>query len=141
MGTGTRRIQLTMSSADYSAEELWTTLLLKPDFNDFVVEGGYVYGFDGGVLTCIDLESGERTWKKGRYGKGQLLLLADAGQLLVAGEYGDVILVKADPEAHGELARFPAIEGKTWNHPVVIGDRLYLRNSQQAACYRLPLAE
>lgn len=31
-------------------------------------------------------------------------------------------------------------EGKTWNHPVVVGGRLYIRNSQQAACYELPMS-
>ncbi len=33
------------------------------------------------------------------------------------------------------------MEGKTWNHPVVVGDRLVVRNSQEAAGYRLALAE
>jgi hypothetical protein len=39
------------------------------------------------------------------------------------------------------VASFKALDGKTWNHPVVVGDRLYLRNSQEAAGYQLPLAE
>ena len=72
----------------------------------------------------------------GRYGKGQVVLLEDSGLLLVAGERGRVFLLKADPAELIELGSFQAIEGKTWNHPVVVGDRLYLRNAQQAACYQ-----
>jgi len=68
-----------------------------------------------------------------------VLLIEDSGLLLVAGEYGDVVLLKADPSARVELAKFKALEGKTWNHPVLIGDRLYIRNAEQAACWRLPL--
>ena len=139
-GTGTRLIQLTETDGALRAEELWTSTYLKPDFNDFVVFEGHAYGFDGAIFTCIDLATGNRKWKGGRYGTGQVLLLADSGYLLVASEYGEAVLLQADPTRRQELSRFTALEGKTWNHPVVIGDRLYMRNSREAACYRLPLA-
>ena len=141
MNVGTRRIRISKSADGYSAEELWTSRNLKPDFNDLVVYEGHAYGFDGGIFACIDLAKGERKWKEGRYGKGQVLLLANSEVLLVTTEKGDVVLLKPDPGAHTELTRFHALEGKTWNHPVVVEDRLYLRNAQEAACYRLPLAE
>jgi len=89
----------------------------------------------------IDLETGDRKWKGGRYGKGQVLLLENSGLLMVAAEDGRVVLLRADSKEHAEVASFKALEGKTWNHPVVVGDRLYLRNSQEAACFPLPLAE
>ena len=137
---GSRRIRLSNSDGQLSVEELWSSRHLKPDFNDFVVHQNHAYGFDGGIFTCIDLATGRRAWKGGRYGKGQVLLLADSGLLLVASERGNILLLRADPSRRRELASFPALEGKTWNHPVVIGDRLYIRNSQEAACYSLPLA-
>jgi outer membrane protein assembly factor BamB len=138
--SGTRRLRLTNSDGELSLEELWTSRYLKPDFNDLVIHEDHAYGFDGAIFTCIDLATGKRAWKGGRYGKGQVLLLADSGLLLVASEYGDVVLLRADPAQRQELAKFAALEGKTWNHPVLIGDRLYIRNAQEAACYRLPLA-
>lgn len=103
-------------------------------------EPGYVYGIDGGIFTCVDLKTGERKWKGGRYGKGQVLLLETSGLLLVSAEDGRVVLLRADPGAQAEVASFKALEGKTWNHPVVVGERLYLRNSQEAVAYQLMLA-
>lgn len=141
MGVGARRIKVSHSGDQWTAAEAWNSRHLKPDFNDFVIHDGHAYGFDGTIFACIDLATGERKWKGGRYGKGQVLLLADCELLLVAGEYGEVVFLRADPTALQEVGRFPALDGKTWNHPVVVGDRLYIRNAQEAACYRLPLAE
>ncbi len=141
MGTGTRLVQLADSDEGLLAEEVWTSRNMKPDFNDFVVHQGYLYGFDDSIFACVSLEDGSRAWKGGRYGKGQVLLLADCDLLLVVSETGDVVLLQATAEKHQELARFQALEGKTWNHPVVIGDRLYVRNAAEAACFRLPVLE
>jgi hypothetical protein len=144
---GTRRIQITSASSatdsmsELIATEEWTSPHLKPDFNDFVVHEDHAFGFTGAIFTCVGLSDGKRKWKGGRYGKGQVFLLADSALLLVVSESGEILLVKADPESHQELAKFQALEGRTWNHPVVIGNRLYIRNSQEAACYELPVAE
>lgn len=141
MGSGTRLVELTAdSNGQLHANELWTSREMKPDFNDLVVHDGYIYGFDDRIFACISLVDGQRQWKRGRYGKGQVLLLADSGLLLVMAESGEIALLRADPGEYQELAKFEALGGKTWNHPVVVGDRLFVRNAQEAACYRLPLA-
>lgn len=141
MTGGTRCIRIVNREGKLAADDVWNSRNLKPDFNDLVEYQGHAYGFDGALFTCIDVATGERDWKGGRYGKGQVLLQEESGLLLVATETGEVVLLKADPQASQELGRFQAIEGKTWNHPVLVGDRLYVRNAEQAACYRLPLAK
>lgn len=141
MNAGTRCIRIGNSNGQWVAEELWTSRQLKPDFSDLVTHQGHAYGNDAGIWTCIDVKTGERKWKGGRYGKGQALLLENSGLLLIAAEDGQVVLVPADPNGFTEIASFKALEGKTWNHPVLIGDHLYLRNAQEAAAYKLPLTE
>jgi outer membrane protein assembly factor BamB len=137
---GMRRISVVQSPSGWKAEERWTSNGLKPYFNDFVVHKGYAYGFDGSILACINLEDGKRAWKGGRYGNGQFVLLQDEDLLLVLSEEGELALVAARPDQFTELAKFKAIEGKTWNHPVVIGDLLLVRNGEEMAAFRLPLA-
>jgi outer membrane protein assembly factor BamB len=136
-GMGVRRLAVTPGPAGWATEERWTSAGLKPYFNDFVVHDGYAYGFDGGILACIDLADGVQRWKRGRWGHGQLILLADQGLLLVLSEKGELGLVAASPDGYAELARVPAIEGKTWNHPVLVGDVLLVRNDREMAAYRL----
>ena len=105
-----------------------------------MVHKGHAFGFDGNILACIGLEDGKRKWKGGRYGNGQLVLLPEQDLLLVLSEEGELALVNATTDQFKELARFPALEGKTWNHPVLVGDLLLARNGEQMAAFRLPLA-
>lgn len=135
--SGLRRLAVVHGDGGWKAEERWTSMGLKPYFNDFVVHKGYAFGFDGNILSCIDLKDGKRKWKGGRYGNGQMVLLADQDVLVVLSEQGEVVLVGATPEQFTEMGRIPAIEGKTWNHPVVAGDVLLVRNGEEMAAFRL----
>ncbi len=139
-GVGMRRIAVAHGPEGWTTTERWTSAGLKPSFNDFVIHDGNVFGFDGTILACIDAKDGKRKWKGGRYGAGQLVLLRDQGVLLVLSEEGELALVKAATDQFTELARFPAMEGKTWNHPVLVGDRLLVRNGNEMVAFRLPLA-
>jgi len=136
-GAGIRRIAVKRGPDGWTTQERWTSTGLKPNFNDFAVHAGHAFGFDGSILASIDLQTGERQWKGGRYGNGQLILLADQQLLLVLSERGELALVKATPDLFVEVARSPAIEGKTWNHPVLIGDIVLVRNGQEMAAFNL----
>ncbi len=137
--SGTRRISVTRGPDGWTADERWTSLRLKPSFSALVIHRGHAFGFDGNILASIDVEDGTRDWKGGRYGSGQLLLLPDQDVLLVLSERGELALVEATPDRFAEIARFEAIEGKTWSQPTLVGDVLLLRNGREMAAFRLLL--
>jgi outer membrane protein assembly factor BamB len=124
-----------LAIGDAGATKIWENKKLKNKFSSSVFLDGYIYGFDEAIFTCIDAKTGEPTWKAGRYGYGQVLLAG--GHLVITGEQGEVILLKADPTAHRELAKFQALEGRTWNVPAINGGRLFVRNATEMAAYQI----
>ena len=140
-GVGTRRLAVSHGSAGWRVEERWTSNGLKPYFNDFVIHNSHAFGFDGSILACIDLADGKRQWKGGRFGNGQLVLLPEQDLLLVLSEDGELALVSATPDQFKELGRFPALNAKTWNHPVLVRDVLLVRNGEEMAAFRMSLAQ
>ncbi len=134
---GTALVEVHRDGDTWTAARRWTSREMKPPFNDFVVHDGFIYGFDSRSFCCLDARTGECRWKEGRYGQGQVVLLADQALLLVLAEDGAAVLVAADAAKHEERGRFQALEGKTWNHPAIAHGRLYVRNAEEMACYDL----
>jgi outer membrane protein assembly factor BamB len=137
MDPGTVRVKVGQAGNAWTTQEVWASRAIKPYFNDFVVHGEHLYGFDGEFFTCVSLDRGKKQWRERGFESGQVLLLADQGLLIIQAEDGKVALVEAKPEAFKELGRFDAITGKTWNHPVVAHGKLFVRNAEWAACYDL----
>lgn len=139
-GIGSKLYQVARAEGgEWKASLVWESPRLKSKFANLVVRGGYVYGLDDGVLTCIDPATGERRWKAGRYGHGQLILAG--GLLLVQSEEGELVLVDPSPDGLRELTRFQALDGKTWNPPALAGKLLLVRNDKEAAAYELPVEQ
>jgi len=136
-GTGSAVIELTRErdAAGFSVKEVWRNIAMKNQFTSSVLHDGFIYGLDESILACIDAATGERKWKGGRYGYGQIML-AD-GHLIVLTEGGDMALVRATPEAHREIARFPLFDAKTWNHPAISDGILLVRNIEEMAAFDL----
>lgn len=140
-GGGAALLQLIPAENDpWAVKEVWAShRLLRTKFTQVIIKDGFIYGLSDGILECVDLEAGKRVWKAGRYQHGQILGVGDL--LLVLTESGRVVLVEPTPEeANKVLGEFQAVEGQTWNNMALYGDLLLVRNSQEAAVWRLPLA-
>ena len=136
-GAGTRRLAVVHAADKWTVEERWTSNGLKPYFNDFVVHKGHAFGFDGNILSCIDLADGKRKWKGGRYGNGQLVLLPDQDLLLVLSEDGELALVSATPDRHKSSRGCRASKARPGTTRRVVGNVLLIRNGEQMAAFRL----
>ena len=137
-GYGCKLLDITHSGDSWKVDELWSSTQLNPKMMNPIVVGEHLYGLDDGVaLACLELATGKRLWKKGRYGHGQIIRVGEL--LLVQAETGEVALVEASPQAFKEVARFKPLVDRTWNNPTLRGNLLLVRNDIEAACYELPL--
>ena len=134
-GKGAALMELTPDGDRFTAATVWETNRMKNHFSSSVLIDGYIYGLDAAILACLDAETGELMWKGGRYGYGQLLAADD--HLVMLTERGELVLVRATPDGHQEVAGFQAIEGKTWNVPAIAGGRLLVRNAREMAAFDL----
>ena len=133
-----RRITVDFDQDNWMVREKWTSSDMKVNFNDMVAHEGFIYGFDGPSIACVNATDGTKSWK-GRPYRGWLVLFEQQDLLLVLTELGDLALVEANPEKFVELAKIPAITGKTWSHPAIAGDILLVRNSEEMAAFKLHL--
>jgi outer membrane protein assembly factor BamB len=140
-GKGAELIEVIADEGEWSVVGLWENRrALRTKFSNVAIHRGEAYGFDEQVLQCVDLESGDVHWtSERRFGYGQVLRVEDL--LLVMNENGTMTLVAADKNAYRELGNFPMLEGQTWNTFCLVQDHLLVRNSEQAACFQLALAE
>jgi outer membrane protein assembly factor BamB len=141
-GAGVTLMEPRSADGAWSFAEHWNSNEFRPSFNDYVFHNGHFYGFSQNLFICVDAATGKKRWKQGRYGFGQVVLVADddggEGVLVVLAETGEVVVLAADPERHRELTRFAGVSGKTWNHPAIADGKLFIRNSEEAACFELP---
>lgn len=136
-GVGAAVLELARSGDAFTVREVWRNIRMKNQFTSSVLHEGFVYGLDEAILACVDVATGDLKWKGGRYGYGQVMLAS--GHLIVLTEDGDMVLVRATPERHEELVRFPMLDGKTWNHPAMAGGYLLVRNLKDMAAFDLRL--
>ena len=134
-GKGAALVELTPDGDRFQAATVWETNRMKNKFASSVLIDGYIYGLDESILACIDAATGELMWKGGRYGYGQILAAGD--HLVVLTEHGELVLVRATPDGHQEVAGFDAIDGKTWNVPAMADGRILVRNARQMAAFDL----
>jgi outer membrane protein assembly factor BamB len=134
-GKGASLVEVSGAGNSFTARNVWENINMKNKFNSSVLHEGYVYGLDEGILTCLDVNTGARKWKGGRYGYGQVILAS--GHLIVMSDTGELALVKASPTEYSEVARFSALQGQTWNYPAIAGGRLFVRNANEMAAYKI----
>ncbi len=138
-GVGSPLIELKKNGAAWSVTQVWRSTRMKTKFSSAAILGEHVYGLDEGMLAAIDLETGNKVWKREKYGFGQHLLVGD--HLIVQTEAGDLVLGTPTPQEFIEKARIKALSSMTWNVPSLAGRFLLVRNDREAICFLLPKKE
>jgi outer membrane protein assembly factor BamB len=136
-GTGCALLKLSVNGGTINATEVYFSREMRNHYCSSVLQDKHVYGFSSGILTAMDLMTGEVAWRDRSVGKGQLILAQ--GLLYLQGETGTIALAEATPQAYKEISRFEFGRGQypLWTLPVIAGGRLYLRDQSKLVCYKI----
>jgi hypothetical protein len=127
-GTGGGLVNLRAAGGEIRAEEVYFTREMQNHHGGVVLVDGVLYGFSNAILTAIDFASGRTLWRHRSVGKGSVTY-AD-GRLYLLSEDNVVGLAEVSSSGYREVGRFEISDQglPSWAHPVVSGQRLYLRN-------------
>jgi outer membrane protein assembly factor BamB len=132
-GIGAHLFRVTQEESGMSAEEVWSSRVIRAHFSSCAVHEDHIYGFDNATLKCIVTATGEQKWSKRGLGRGSLIVAED--HLIVLSDKGRLLLLEATPAGYVEKGRVQALEGRSWTAPVLAGGKLYLRNHTEMVCY------
>ena len=133
---GSVLLQMKSDGDEMSVEEVWRSHdVMENWMSSSVLLGEYLYGFDEGILKCIEASTGEQKWAHRGFDRGTLLL-AD-GHLIILGEGGNLGIAEANPSEYKGVAETQLLEGRCFTPPTFVGGKLYLRNQKELVCVDL----
>jgi hypothetical protein len=137
---GTLAIRVIKRGEKWETEQVWHNPDVSMYMNSPVVSGDYVFGLSHkrkGQFFCLDARTGQTLWtSNGREGDNAaivateqlLFLLTDAAELLVA---------RSGPKQLEVLKKYTVAESPTWAHPVLIGNRILIKDVSTLALLSL----
>jgi len=131
-GNGGVLVSLARQGAEYAVDEVWRTRHIRGTYIYPVHHSGYLYGYNGRILTCVHAETGERAWRSREPGDG-LPAVID-GHLVIVTKEGRLAVAQASGEGYHERTRTQLFDDIVWS-PVSFADgRIYARSMSEIAC-------
>ena len=127
--TGAALLQVVVEEGEFEVYQVWRSRVMRNHFNTSVRVGKHLYGFDEGILKCVEVLTGEQSWR-GRAGSKGSLIAAD-GHLIVLGDAGELSLVEATPEEFRKKSRVRVTRDRTWAVPALSDGVLYVRSFKE----------
>jgi len=138
-GRGTKAVKVEKEGDQFATSEIWSNPQLAPQFNSPVLKEGLLFGLnDQGSFYCIDAKTGKTAWTdKTKHGRG-FCSLVDAGPVFLALPADhELIAFKADGKEYSELAKFQVSGKQTYAHPVVAGQRIFVKDTDAVTMWTL----
>ena len=136
---GTKALKIEKQGDGFAAKQLWSNDQVAVQFNTPVLKDGLLFGLtDRGNLFCINAETGKEAWMDtARHGRGFAAVL-DAGSCMLAlPATSELIAFKPSGKACAVLARIKVADTPTYAHPVVAGNRIFVRDQETVTLWTI----
>jgi len=128
-GKGLYAVKIEARGDGCAATPLWENTKLGARFTTPVLKDGALYGYNGSFF-CASAKTGETLWTDATK-SGQSAALVDAGsQFLALTQKGGFVAFKPSQTEYTELARIQVASAELWAHPLVAGNRIFIRDGE-----------
>ncbi len=135
-GRGTRAVRIEKQGSDFAVKELWSNATLAVQFNTPVLNNGHLFGIsDRGNYFCINAANGETAWTDATR-RGQFGAILDTGSVLMGlTQDGTLAVFQPDAQAYTEVASIKVADAQTYAHPVLAGNRIFVRDQNSVTLW------
>ncbi len=137
---GARTAKIEKQGDGFVAKELWSNEEVDVQFNTPVLKEGLLFGLTSrDNLFCLNAQTGQTAWiDTAKSGKGGFAAILDAGSIMLAlPSNSELIAFAPSDKEYTELARIKVAEAATYAHPVIAGNRIYVRDEQTLAMWMI----
>ncbi len=126
-GKGMFAIKIDGSAEGYAATPVWTNTAVGARFTTPVLKDGMLFGYNG-HLFCADARTGATLWSDST-SRGMSAAVLDAGSEMIAlGVNSELVVFEPSGKEYKELAKLKVANTETWAHPVLAGNRIFIRD-------------
>jgi outer membrane protein assembly factor BamB len=157
-GRGFKAVKLEKEGDGFAAKELWSNPEKSVQFNTPVLKNGLLFGLTAGnEFFCLNAQTGQTSWSAplapaseaggaggpggggGRGGRGGGYgSIVDAGSVMLAlTPASELIAFEPRDKAYAELARIKVADSPTHAHPLVAGDRVFIKDKESLALWTI----
>jgi outer membrane protein assembly factor BamB len=130
---GIKAVKIEKQANEFTAKELWSNPEIAPQFNTPILKDGLVFGLSNrGNFFCVDSQSGQTAWiDPTSRDRGGFTSIVDTGSVLLAlPSNSELIVIKPNNKEYTELALFKVSDTPTYAHPVIAGNRIYIKDQE-----------
>ena len=139
-GRGAKAVRIEKQGDGFAAKELWSNPELAPQFNTPVLKDGLLFGLSNrGNLYCINARTGKTAWTdETSRDRGGFAAIVDAGSCLLAlPGSSELIVFKPSDSEYSELAKIKVAEAPTYAHPVISGNRVFVKDQESVTLWTI----
>ena len=128
---GTRRLVLAKSGQTLTVKEAWHTPDVAMYMSSPVLVGGTLFGHSmkrKGQFVAVDPKDGSIRWSTEGRNAPSAAVVAAGGHLVYLTTEGQMIVAPLDAAAFNEQRRYTVADSTTYAHPIVLRDRIVVRD-------------
>ena len=135
-GKGMFAVKIEAPDGGFAATPLWTNVPAGARFTTPVFKNGLLFGYNGNFF-CANAQTGATLWTD-ETNRGNSAALLDAGSVIVALTVNsELVAFKPSAKEYAELARIKVASSETWAHPILAGNRIFIRDRETVALWKL----